>query len=121
MNTKQKRKKIVVHASLIAIGKRLRKLRQLKQISVLDLAEKSCLGASTIYKLELGGFNVTILTLERLCDALDINLSSVIPGVNVDTTDLDLLNIIGIYNNLSKDKKSELLSLVNALSNEMGG
>lgn len=59
----------------INVGKNIQKLRELKGISQQDLAAKCNFEKSNMSRLESGGVNPTLSTLEKVANALDITLA----------------------------------------------
>lgn len=59
----------------IKVGKQIQKLRELKGISQQDLAAKCNFEKSNMSRLEAGRVNPTLSTLEKICKALEINIS----------------------------------------------
>ena len=59
----------------INVGKHIQKLRELKGISQQDLAAKCNFEKSNMSRLESGGVNPTLSTLEKVANALDITLA----------------------------------------------
>lgn len=58
----------------INVGKNIQKLRELKGISQQDLAAKCNFEKSNMSRLEAGRVNPTLSTLEKVANALEINL-----------------------------------------------
>lgn len=58
----------------IAVGKRIRDIRILKDITQQDLAAKCNFEKSNMSRLESGRANATISTLEIVSKALDVNI-----------------------------------------------
>jgi transcriptional regulator with XRE-family HTH domain len=63
-----------------AVGKRIRTLRMEKELKVNDLAEITGLTASTISQVERGLISPSISTLKKICEALEITISSLFEG-----------------------------------------
>lgn len=61
--------------NLLQIPEKLKRLRQLRNFSLRELAEKSECSASFLSKLELGRAAPTVPLLDRICTALGTNLS----------------------------------------------
>ncbi|WP_395048876.1 helix-turn-helix domain-containing protein [Flavobacterium sp.] len=55
------------------VGKRIQEIRIEKKISQQDLAAKCNFEKSNMSRLEAGRANATLSTLEKICDALQIN------------------------------------------------
>ena len=58
----------------LAIGKRVKALREEKGIPQQDLAAQCNLEKSNLSRLEAGGTNPTIYTLKRIADNLEVSL-----------------------------------------------
>lgn len=59
---------------LKALGMRIRAIRQEKGLAQVELADLIDMEKPNMNRLERGGTNPTILTLKRVCTALDITL-----------------------------------------------
>lgn len=55
------------------VGKRIQQIRIEKNISQQDLASKCNFEKSNLSRLEKGNANATLSTLEKVCDALQID------------------------------------------------
>ncbi|MFC0778844.1 helix-turn-helix domain-containing protein [Flavobacterium sp. HJSW_4] len=55
------------------VGKRIQEIRIQKNISQQDLASKCNFEKSNMSRLEKGNSNATLSTLEKVCDALQID------------------------------------------------
>ncbi|WP_298767343.1 helix-turn-helix transcriptional regulator [uncultured Polaribacter sp.] len=66
----------------LAIGRRIKKLREQRDIPQQDLAAKCNLEKSNLSRLEAGGTNPTIYTLQRIADNLGVSLTEI---VNLDS------------------------------------
>ncbi|WP_412985629.1 helix-turn-helix domain-containing protein [Pontimicrobium sp. IMCC45349] len=62
----------------LAIGKRVKSLRESKGIAQQDLAAQCNLEKSNLSRLEAGGTNPTIYTLKRIADNLDVSLCDIV-------------------------------------------
>lgn len=66
---------------LIQLGKRIRFLRKSRNWSQLDLALESGVNRNYISDLEKGRRNPTILILEKIAIALNIDLATLFKGI----------------------------------------
>ena len=66
---------------LTQLGRRIRYLRKLKGMSQLDLSLESNINKNYISDLERGSRNPSLLILERICKALEIDLSTLFKGI----------------------------------------
>jgi len=62
----------------LAIGKRIKTLREDRNIPQQDLAAKCNLEKSNLSRLEAGGTNPTIYTLKRIADNLEVSLCDIV-------------------------------------------
>ena len=62
----------------LAIGKRVKKLREERKIPQQDLAAKCNIEKSNLSRLEAGGTNPTIYTLKRIADNLEVSLCDIV-------------------------------------------
>jgi len=61
---------------LLIIGKKIKKIRLKNNLTIYELGKKSKLSKNTIIKIEKGGANPTIKTLNKLTRALKIRINS---------------------------------------------
>jgi transcriptional regulator with XRE-family HTH domain len=66
------------HDLLIHIGKRIRDLRKEKGISQEELARKAKLDRSYLGSIERGERNISVLTLDKIGNALDIKIVNIL-------------------------------------------
>ena len=62
----------------LAIGKRVKMLREERKIPQQDLAAKCNIEKSNLSRLEAGGTNPTIYTLKRIADNLEVSLCDIV-------------------------------------------
>jgi transcriptional regulator with XRE-family HTH domain len=60
---------------LAALGSRIRNLRTEKGLSLSELAYMCEFEKASLSRIELGKTNTTVLTLRKICKALDINFT----------------------------------------------
>lgn len=58
------------------IGERIRFLREIKELSQKDLSYRADLDRSYIASVEKGHRNISIMNIEKICNALNISISS---------------------------------------------
>ena len=66
---------------LIQLGKRIAYLRKERKMSQLDLALESGINRNYLCDLEKGRRNASVLVLERIANALNIDLSTLFKGI----------------------------------------
>ncbi|MBQ6921398.1 MAG: helix-turn-helix transcriptional regulator [Bacilli bacterium] len=66
---------------LTQLGMRIRYLRKQKGLSQLDLSLEAEVNKNYISDLERGRRNPSILLLEKICKALDIDLATLFKGI----------------------------------------
>ncbi|MCQ2798857.1 MAG: helix-turn-helix domain-containing protein [Bacilli bacterium] len=67
---------------LVQLGARIRYLRQEKKMSQLDLSIEANVAKNYISDLERGTRNPTVLILNRIAKALEIDLEELLKGVS---------------------------------------
>lgn len=67
--------------ALVQLGMRIRFLRKEKKMSQLDLSLESNVNKNYISDLEKGRRNPSILVLERIANALDVDLATLFKGI----------------------------------------
>lgn len=65
----------------IQLGKRIAYLRKKKKMSQLDLAVEAEINKNYISDLERGRRNPTLMIMARICKALEIDLSTLLQGI----------------------------------------
>ena len=66
---------------LIQLGKRIAYLRRMKKMSQLDLSLESNVNKNYISDLEKGRRNPSIMVLNRIAEALEIDLATLFKGI----------------------------------------
>lgn len=64
--------------TLIGIGSNIRKLRESKNLSIQDLADKLDIEYNNVIRIEKGRTNFTIGTLVKIANALEVNLRDIV-------------------------------------------
>lgn len=65
---------VIENITLKKIGKRIQELRELQNLSQQDLAAKINYDKSNMSRLESGRNNMTVVTLEKVAKALNVDL-----------------------------------------------
>ena len=66
---------------LIQLGKRIAYLRRMKRMSQLDLSLESNVNKNYISDLEKGRRNPSVMVLNRIAEALEIDLATLFKGI----------------------------------------
>ena len=69
---------MILKPELVRIGKNIRKIRDEKNISQQDLAAACNFEKSNMSRIEAGRTNMTIKTLLKICEALQVKLSDLV-------------------------------------------
>ncbi len=64
--------------TLVAIGSKIRKLRESKNLSIQDLADKLDIEYNNVIRIEKGRTNFTIGTLVKIANALEVDLKDIV-------------------------------------------
>lgn len=97
-----KKERFAMSEITITVGKRIRKARKAKKLTMEQLAERCDLHPAYIGQLERGEKNASLTTLEKVACALDISLTSLLE--NSDT-------VTGNTKNIPADCRSIICSL----------
>ena len=65
----------------LKVGKRIKEIREKKNISQKDLSFSADLDRSYIASVENGKRNISIVNLEKIANALDVTLSELFKGI----------------------------------------
>jgi transcriptional regulator with XRE-family HTH domain len=117
----------------MSIGEKVRKIRKEKGLSIMDLKEKTGLSKSTISDLENDKSSPTIDTLQKIADALDVDVRDFFEdntekqSANITNID-DLLEEFpeGVYvlrrasKKLSPEAKKQMIRIMKAFLEEDG-
>lgn len=112
----------------MALGERIREIRKMKGLSILDLKEKTGLSKSTISDIENGKSSPTTETLQKIADALEVDIREFFSDTdNVTSNDLDDLLLEfpeGVYvlrrasKELSPEAKKQMIKIMKAFLEE---
>lgn len=64
--------------TLIGIGSNIRKLRESKNLSIQDLADKLDIEYNNVIRIEKGRTNFTIGTLVKIANVLEVGLKDIV-------------------------------------------
>lgn len=67
-----------------SLSQRLRYYRSIRGLSVRELAKRAGVSVSYVYAIEAGVRGHNIVKLERLCEALGVNLSDLWTSSHID-------------------------------------
>ncbi|MDR3350248.1 MAG: helix-turn-helix domain-containing protein [Prevotellaceae bacterium] len=60
------------------IGLKIRKIRNEKNLSLVEFSDKLDIEYNNLIRIEKGRTNLTIGTLLKICEALDVNLTTIV-------------------------------------------
>ncbi|WP_297392816.1 helix-turn-helix domain-containing protein [uncultured Peptoniphilus sp.] len=64
---------------LIEVGKKIKKIRKVKKMTIDDLAKKINKSKSAVSKYENGEINIDLITLKEISDVFEIEITNLIP------------------------------------------
>jgi len=67
---------------LIKLGVHLKKMREQKSVSTIEMARRLLMDSGNYTRIETGKTNPTSYTLKKFCEALDISLSELFEDFN---------------------------------------
>lgn len=102
------------------ISKRIRILRTQSGMTQEQLEEKADLGTNYAYKLENLEPNIKISTLEKIIDALNVDLQTFF-DLTLKEESTDLAQLIDIYQSINKIKSFQLLIQLLTRQNKKSG
>jgi transcriptional regulator with XRE-family HTH domain len=92
------------------IGERIRKIRRLKDLSQEYLATKLGVSQNYIQKIESNKVNLTLLKVEQLADALEVEMSELIPSTKNEFN--NCTNSGNFYCHITHHVPDELIELL---------
>jgi len=103
------------------VGTNIKEIRKLKKLTQEELAEKSGLQTSYLAGVERGDRNITIQTLEKITEGLDVAPSSIFKfdTLNYNNKFYEKKELIIILQNLIEDKSEAEVRLVLNIANEI--
>ena len=104
-----------------SIGKRIRALRTLKQITMSDLAIKSRIGMDHLSKIEVGSRGISIPTLMSIAKALSTSTDYLLGLSDMPTSpeDATLKEVIIILRGQKPENKAIMLSTLRSLDKSL--
>ena len=82
------------------IGEKLKEKRREKNISIMEIAEKTHISPTYVSQIEKGEYSVSLVKFIFFCNALDVNIGEILEDfVFKEKSNEELL-----YENLQKDK-----------------
>jgi transcriptional regulator with XRE-family HTH domain len=100
-----------------SVGNRLREIRLNKGLSQEQVAHIADVTPAYFGQVERGAKNVTVFTLEKICNALNISLAEFFNPANKDNTEIDnismqIINQLTYKSDFEKQKILKLVKLV---------
>lgn len=93
------------------IGNRIQEIRKASNMTAKELSERIELSASFISAVENNDSKLSLATLKRICDALDVTLATFF-NKDASAVDTKLLSAVSI---LPEEKKEQLLNFLEGL------
>ena len=101
------------------VGKRIRELRRAQGISLEELAFKAHLNAPHLGQIERGLQNPTVVTLNQICSALNVEISELFtecehpkPAPSEFAQSPVLSNINAQLNAMTQDQQADILKII---------
>ena len=100
----------------IAIGQRIRKIREEKSMTQKKLAEKVMVSPSSITRLESGQTMVSVFTIIKIAEVLNTSISFLLSGDEDDLNKSDILEIAKKLDRCTTEQREILLQSFGNLS-----
>ena len=101
------------------VGARIRELRNHKDMSLEELAERSGVSKTPLSKLERGKSNVTLKTLARVANALEVSVAAIMdiedPSLLDGTDELRLSELSRYLKKLTSKQQVDIIHIVKTL------
>jgi transcriptional regulator with XRE-family HTH domain len=111
----RKKRPIKQAAIVSAFAKRLREIRAAKEMTQLDLAEKSDVTFTYVSRLEAGGATPGLDLMERLAKALGVELSELLPPTPLKSADSKRKQLTEQFQVLLHKSGDETLDMLGSL------
>lgn len=92
----------------IAVGARVRSMREFQKLSREKLAEKANISTQFLSDIENGKKGMTVVTLKKICDALSTTSDSIVYGTVFD----DNPEISAMLRTVPKDKQNDIEQII---------
>lgn len=93
------------------IGLRIRHQRECQRLSREKLAEMSGISTQFLADIETGKKGMTVSTLKKICDSLNVTADYLIYGKNENNH----FNFEAIFSSVDKEKQSEIIDILNKI------
>lgn len=95
------------------VSRRIRSLRIQEGMTQMELEEKAGLGYNYIYKLENKSNNITLSTLSKIMEALNVDIPTFF---DIEfTNDQDMEELILLMTDIPMNKRKEVIQAINTL------
>jgi len=98
------------------IDNRIKQMRNLKALTLRELAEKSGVTHQEISRYEHGHRKVSVQFLARIAKVLNCKFTDLLPETLVEQLPMDQQELLALYRDLSGPKKLLALQLIRAIS-----
>lgn len=97
------------------IPKRIKDLRELKELSIYDMTVRTGLSHSCILKIEKGQRQPNLNTLTKLCEAMDVTLGEFFADESSDTLNDNERSVIKAMRKLNKKQVEAVVRMLNSM------
>ena len=98
------------------IPKRIKDLRELKELSIYDMTVRTGLSHSCILKIEKGQRQPNLNTLTKLCEAMDVTLGEFFADESSDTLNDNERSVIKAMRKLNKKQVEAVVRMLNSMT-----
>ncbi len=100
------------------IAKRIKDLRELKELSIYDMTIRTGLSHSCILKIENGQRQPNLNTLTKLCDGMGVTLGEFFADESSAVLNDQERTVVKAMKKLSKRQKEAIVKLLNSMTEE---
>ncbi len=99
----------------------IREIRKKKKLTQDELAERSKLQTSFLAGVERGERNITLQTLEKIIDGLEINVGTIFnyDSINIEDQYLDKKEVLDLLDNILNSKSEQEIKLIYKITKEI--
>lgn len=100
------------------IAKRIKDLRELKELSIYDMTVRTGLSHSCILKIENGQRQPNLNTLTKLCEGMDVTIGEFFADESTAVLNDQERTVVKAMKKLTKKQRDAVVKLLNSMTEE---